>query len=104
MRRITLNHLHSHQLEMMQALQQIGKEILIIKKQNRKNMATLAEVKQALADLQTSVDANQEKVIARIQDLKDQIAQGGTVTEADLDELVVAIKATQTDVDETDEG
>lgn len=89
---------------MMQALQQIGKEILIIKKQNRKNMATLAEVKQALADLQTSVDANQEKVIARIQDLKDQIAQGGTVTEADLDELVVAIKATQTDVDETDEG
>lgn len=96
--------MHSHQLEMMQALQQIGKEILIIKKQNRKNMATLAEVKQALADLQTSVDANQEKVIARIQDLKDQIAQGGTVTEADLDELVVAIKATQTDVDETDEG
>lgn len=67
-------------------------------------MATLAEVQQALADLQASVDANQAKVIARIQELKDQIAAGGTITEADLDGLMTTVKAIQSDVDTTDEG
>lgn len=102
--RINLNHLHDHLLEIKAELQKLGIENLKLKKQNIKIMATLAEVKQALADLQASVDANQEQVIARIQELKDQIAGGGTVTEADLDEVVTLIKSTQTDVDTTDEG
>lgn len=67
-------------------------------------MATLAEVKQSLADLQTSVDTNQTQIIARIQELKDQIGTGGTITEADLDEVLNMVKAIQTDVDTTDEG
>lgn len=67
-------------------------------------MATLAEVKQKLTDLQTSVDDNQAKVIARIEELKTQIGNGGTITEADLDSVIADITAIQSDIDTTDEG
>lgn len=99
--RITINHLHSHQIEMMELLHKLGNNNLKFKKQI---MAKIEEVKQALADLQTSVDTNQEQVIARIQELKDQIGAGGTITEADLDGLVATVQNIQSDVDTTDEG
>lgn len=67
-------------------------------------MATLPELQAALADLQTSVDNNQAKIIAEIQALKDQIAAGGTVNAADLDALVATVKGIQTDIDTTNEG
>lgn len=102
--RVTLNHLHSHLLEIKADLQTIKTELHHLKKQNNKTMATLQEVKQSLTDLQESVDANQEKVIAKIQELKDQIGSGSAVTEADLDDLVTTVKGIQTDVDTTEEG
>lgn len=56
-------------------------------------MASIQDVKDAAvaeaAEVKASVDALKDQVQA----LKDQIAAGGTVTEAQLDEVVVAIKS-----------
>ena len=69
--------------------------------QNKKTMATLAELQQAVSDLQTSVDTKQDAIAAAIKALEDQIAAGGTITEADLTPIVESLRATQADVEST---
>ena len=54
-------------------------------------MATLAEVKQAVADEKAEVLAKLTALGEEIQALKDQIAAGSPVTAADLDELVASV-------------
>ncbi len=66
-----------------------------------KVMATLAELQQAVTDLQTSVDTKQQAIADAIKALEGQIAAGGSITEADLQPIVDSLKATQADVDST---
>jgi hypothetical protein len=54
-------------------------------------MATKAEVLQAIADEKAQVLVGIEDLNKQIQDLKDQIAAGTPVTEADLDDIVNAV-------------
>lgn len=65
-------------------------------------MATLVDLQQAVADLQSSVDVKQAAIAQAIADLESQIAAGsGAATEADLQAIVDSLKATQADVDST---
>lgn len=64
-------------------------------------MAKLTEVQQVVADLKTatdemagevdSVDSRLAAQTTLIEQLKDQIAKGGTITEADLDPLLAGL-------------
>ena len=76
------------------------KHFSFIKKQNQTIMATLAEVQQAITDLQTSVDTKQAAIAAAIAALEAQIA-AGVVTPADLQGIVDSLKSVQADVDST---
>lgn len=64
-------------------------------------MATIEEVQQALADLQTSVDAKQAAIAAAIAALEAQIAAGSTATPEQLQAIVDGLKSVQADVDST---
>lgn len=62
-------------------------------------MATLAEVKAAVDELQVSaqsVEDGLDAIVLLIQDLRDQVAAGGGVTEAQLDEVMTNIAAVRT--------
>lgn len=61
----------------------------------------LDEVNAAVNALQTSVDTLQANFATEIQALKDQIAAGGTVSEADLDAVLLKVQAVKADVDST---
>lgn len=50
-------------------------------------MATKEEVLQAIADEKAQVQARLDELVARIAALEEQVANGGTVTAADLDEI-----------------
>lgn len=54
-------------------------------------MATKQEVLQAISDEKTQVTEAVTALNQQIQDLKDQIANGGSVTPADLDEITNAV-------------
>jgi uncharacterized protein YlxW (UPF0749 family) len=102
MDKITNEHLHEHIVNIENQVLKLGSELILIKKQNKKIMATLAELQQAVADLQTSVDTKQQAIADAIKALEDQIANNsGTITEADLQPIVDSLKATQADVDST---
>jgi predicted nucleic acid-binding Zn-ribbon protein len=63
-------------------------------------MATFAEAMQHMTDLQTtvhSINDNLGVVRTEIQALRDQIAAGGVVTQAELDSLDQTIQDTQTE-------
>lgn len=62
-------------------------------------MANFQAVKDAVAALQTSVDAKQEAIAKAIADLKEQIVNGATAEQ--LQEVVDNLTAVQTDVDST---
>ena len=83
------------------------KELLqtIIKKQN-KTMATLAELQQAVSDLQASVDTKQEAIAQAIAALEATIANFpvAAATEADLQAIVDGLKVVRDDVDSTPTG
>ena len=55
-------------------------------------MATLQELKDAVAAEAAEVKARVDALQAEVQALKDQLAAGGTVTEAQLDEVLAGIK------------
>lgn len=63
-------------------------------------MPTLAEVKQAVADkaaevtaaIQTAITTETSQIADQIQALKDQIAAGGIVSQADLDEILAPVQ------------
>lgn len=55
-------------------------------------MATLEEVKQAIADEQEQARIRAESTAAEIQALKDQIAAGTGVTPEQLDELIQSVR------------
>lgn len=76
----------------------------LILKQNKTIMATVQQLQDALNTLQQAVDTKQQEVIDEIKSLKDQIAQGGTVTEADLDGLLTTVEGIRTDIETTDLG
>lgn len=76
--------------------------LFITIKNNNSTMATLAQLQQAVTDLQTSVDTKQQAIADAIKALEDQIAAGaGAATEADLQVIVDSLKATQADVEST---
>lgn len=78
-------------------------ELLLLTQTNiSKIMAKLEELQAALADLQTTVDNKQAEIIAEIQSLKDQIANGGEVTDEDLDGLIATVNSIKTDLETTD--
>lgn len=54
-------------------------------------MASLEQVRDAVAAEAAEVKAHVDALGAEIQALKDQIANGGTVTEADLDQLLTDV-------------
>lgn len=54
-------------------------------------MATLEQLKDAVAAEAAEVKAHVDALAAEVQALKDQIANGGTVTEADLDQVLTDI-------------
>lgn len=54
-------------------------------------MATKQEVLDAVAAEHAQVSAAIDDLSTQIQDLKDQIAAGGTVTAADLDDILSAV-------------
>ena len=56
-------------------------------------MATLQEVKDAVASEAAEVTAKVNELLVEIQRLNDLIAAGGSVTAADLDELKAAVEA-----------
>lgn len=55
------------------------------------NMATKQELQDAIDKVTTAVADEISRVTQTIQDLKDQIAKGGTLTEADLDAPVASL-------------
>jgi tetrahydromethanopterin S-methyltransferase subunit G len=55
-------------------------------------MATVDDLKAAVAAEAAEVKARIDDLEATVQALKDQIAGGGTITEAQLDEVMVAIQ------------
>lgn len=57
-----------------------------------KNMATIQELKDAVANEAAEVKARLDELQANVQVLQDQIAAGGTITAADLDEVKAAIE------------
>jgi len=64
-------------------------------------MATVQELKDALAKIAAGVDALE----SAIKDLKAQVAAGGVVTQADLDELAASAAAVVDDLaDVSDQG
>lgn len=63
-------------------------------------MATFAEVQQALADLQASLDAKQAAIAAAITALEAQIASNAATPEQ-LQQIIDGLKGVQTDVDST---
>ncbi len=65
---------------------------------------TKEELKAALDGLQEALDAKQARIEAGIQALKDQIAAGSPVTEADLDSLGAQIGNIRADLESTVEG
>lgn len=72
-------------------------------------MATLSEIQGHLADLGGTVhniNLGLEAVRAEIQALKDQIAAGGVITQAELDSLDASVQATQAEAQDimTKEG
>ena len=56
-------------------------------------MATLQEVKDAVASEAAEVTAMVNELLAEIQRLNDLLAAGGSVTAADLDELKASVEA-----------
>lgn len=64
----------------------------------------LAELETQLSGLQTAIDTMQTNVIAEIQGLKDKLATGEEITEADLDTVIAKVKDMTTDVTTTDLG
>lgn len=87
--RLTI-HIHHHYPDM----ESINHKLNLI-------MATIEEVQQALADLQTSVDTKQDAIAAAIKALEDQIAAGSAATPEQLQAIVDGLKAVQADVDST---
>ena len=72
-------------------------------------MATLSEIQGHLADLGGTVhniNLGLETVRVEIQALKDQIAAGGVITQAELDSLDASVQATQAEAQDimTTEG
>lgn len=61
----------------------------------------LDELNVAVDALQGSVDTLQANFATEIQTLKDQIAAGGSVSEADLDAVLAKVQAVKADVDST---
>lgn len=67
----------------------------------RRIMATLKELKDAIAAVQTGVDGLE----TAISGLKDQLTAGSPVTQADLDELLISVQAISADIaDPADQG
>jgi polyhydroxyalkanoate synthesis regulator phasin len=73
-------------------------------------MATAQEFKDQLTQLATDIKAEKDEVqtkltdlAAQIQALKDQIAQGGVITQADLDAMSAQVSALRTGVQEISE-
>lgn len=62
--------------------------------QEKQVMAGVNDIKQLVRDLDDETNAVADKVdaqTAKIQELKDQIAAGGTVSQADLDEIAAGL-------------
>jgi len=82
---------HEHDLEIVRLLTELTKEI--------KKMPSIDDVKaavQAAADgvktaVTDAVTKETTEITAQIQALKDQIAAGGTISQADLDALVASV-------------
>ena len=55
-------------------------------------MATVQDLVDAIAAEKAEVTAKIDALAAEIQALKDQIAQGGTITEAQLDAVLVSVQ------------
>ena len=70
--------------------------ILFINQKHLLIMASVDEVKKAVADLQATVDTTQEAIAVAIKALEAQIVAGATP--AQLQEIVDSLKAVQTDV------
>jgi predicted nucleic acid-binding Zn-ribbon protein len=73
-------------------------------------MATVQELKDAITQLATDIAAEKAEVQAlldalkaQVKALQDQIAQGGTITTADLDPVLAAITGLQTGVKDISE-
>lgn len=62
--------------------------LTIYRKQGETIMATLQDVKDAIAAEKAEITSKLADLDKQIQDLKDQIANGSPVTAADLDEIV----------------
>lgn len=71
-----------------------------IHSQNHTIMATLAELQQAVTDLQASIDAKQAAIAQAIADLEAKIAEGAATPE-ELQGIVDSLKAAKDDIDST---
>jgi translation initiation factor 1 (eIF-1/SUI1) len=65
--------------------------VYIITKENL-IMATIEDLKAAVTAEAAEVKSRIDELEATVQTLRDQIAAGGTITEAQLDEVLVAIQ------------
>lgn len=75
--------------------------IVILLEKGDQLMATFEDVKATLASVASGVD----RLEAQIADLKQQVKNGGVITQAQLDELSASAAAIGTDIDDTsDQG
>ena len=84
-----LEQIFQNSILIIQKLNQMSEKLDAINAALDAATATIAETN----ELVVKVDADVNKLDAEIQALKDQIANGGTVTEADLDALLVKATA-----------
>jgi ABC-type transporter Mla subunit MlaD len=79
------------------ALGRLGDAVTALQAQGAKAMAVLDAVKQLCVDIDAATNDVAKEVAeqaATIEDLKQQIAKGGTITEADLQPVADALNAT----------
>lgn len=92
-------HLYLHPSE-KGILDTLHELLITTKTQGTHIMATLQELKDAIAQVSTDIAAEKAEVQALLKDLRDkvaaleaQIAQGGVISQADLDALKASIDA-----------
>ena len=83
---------HEHDPEIVRLLTEIKQEIKKMPSINDVKDVVAAAAAQVTTAVTDAVTKETGEVVAQIQALKDQIAQGGTISQADLDALVASVQ------------